>query len=138
MKLVIAGSRSISATAALRVLGEQWPSMPDLRWWRKPTHIISGGAPGVDRAAEVWARRLGIQPDVYLADWSRLGNRAGAIRNAEMAQLGDALIAIWDGKSNGTKHMIAAMRQAGKPIEVIDGPPPAQLAMPGFDRLPRR
>lgn len=31
---------------------------------------------------------------------------AGFKRNSEMARYADGLIAIWDGRSNGTKHMI--------------------------------
>jgi hypothetical protein len=35
-----------------------------------------------------------------------------------MAQMGDALVAIPEGKSKGTRNMILAMRLLGKPIFV--------------------
>lgn len=43
---------------------------------------------------------------LYPADWKKYGSSAGYIRNDEMAKYADCLIAFWDGKSKGTKHMI--------------------------------
>ena len=42
----------------------------------------------------------------FPADWDKYGKAAGYKRNEEMARNADALIAFWDGKSRGTKHMI--------------------------------
>lgn len=36
-----------------------------------------------------------------------------------MAGYADALIAIWDGKSRGTAHMIETMKKLGKPTFVF-------------------
>ena len=44
---------------------------------------------------------------------------AGKIRNRQMAQAGDILVAFWDGVSNGTAHMIQCMRTLGKPVVVV-------------------
>lgn len=52
----------------------------------------------------------------FPADWDRHGRAAGPIRNCQMAQYADALIAIWDGKSRGTKNMIDEMNKCGKPV----------------------
>ena len=46
------------------------------------------------------------------------GKRAGVRRNEEMADMADALIAIWDGSSPGTKHMIEVARRRGLKIYV--------------------
>lgn len=35
-----------------------------------------------------------------------------------MAQYADALIAVWDGESKGTLHMINSMNNIGKPVFV--------------------
>ena len=43
---------------------------------------------------------------MFLADWDQFGKSAGYKRNIQMAEHADALIAIWDGKSKGTMHMI--------------------------------
>ena len=49
----------------------------------------------------------------YPADWEQYGPRAGYIRNSEMAKVATHLIAFWDGRSKGTKHMIDIARKAG-------------------------
>ena len=51
-------------------------------------------------------------------DWDRYGRGAGFRRNTEMAEHADALVAVWDGASRGTKHMIDTMRRLGKKVYV--------------------
>ncbi len=70
------------------------------------TEIVSGGARGVDTSAEEYAQAEGIPIIVIKADWDKYGKSAGYKRNVEMANISDALIAVWDGESKGTKHMI--------------------------------
>lgn len=98
MKTIIAGSRSITNINIL------------LRAIRKsnikPSLVISGGAKGVDKLGEIWANKKEVPIKIYPADWNKFGKSAGYRRNVEMANNADALIAIWDGKSKGTKHMI--------------------------------
>jgi len=45
---------------------------------------------------------------------------AGFNRNGEMADYADALIAVWDGKSSGTAHMIDTMHRLNKPVCVLE------------------
>ena len=68
--------------------------------------IVSGGAIGADNLGQIYAIEKGYDIKVFPADWLKYGKRAGPIRNEEMAKYADALIAFWDGKSKGTKHMI--------------------------------
>ena len=75
--------------------------------------VISGGARGADAAGEMWAYVNNIPVEVFPADWDTHGKKAGILRNAEMAKHADALIALWDGKSRGTRDMIE--RMAKKP-----------------------
>lgn len=79
------------------------------------TTVISGGARGVDSLGEKWAENNGVEVQRYLADWDKYGKRAGIVRNKEMSLVGDALIAVWDGKSSGTKHMIDLMIKRRRP-----------------------
>ena len=46
--------------------------------------IVSGGASGTDARAERYAHEHGYSLQVFPADWSRYGNRAGYVRNREM------------------------------------------------------
>jgi hypothetical protein len=98
MKTIIAGSRTITDMAVLI------EAIKDANF--EITEIISGGARGVDSLAERYAQLIHIPSKVIDANWRLNGKLAGFVRNEEMAQQAEALIAIWDGQSKGTKHMI--------------------------------
>ncbi|RMH11289.1 MAG: DUF2493 domain-containing protein [Gammaproteobacteria bacterium] len=68
--------------------------------------IVSGGAKGVDALGERLARELGYPLKVFPADWTKHGKAAGPIRNRQMAEYADVLVAFWDGQSPGTRNMI--------------------------------
>lgn len=68
--------------------------------------VVSGGAKGVDALGERYSEEKGLNLKIFRADWETHGRAAGPIRNRKMAENADALIAIWDGKSRGTKNMI--------------------------------
>ena len=81
--------------------------------------IVSGGARGDDRLGERYARDRGLKLKKFPADWETHGKSAGMIRNKEMAEYADVLVAFWDGQSKGTKNMIDSMDKLGKPYRVI-------------------
>jgi hypothetical protein len=54
----------------------------------------------------------------FPADWDRFGRSAGPKRNKQMAEYGDALIAVWDGESRGTKTMIEFARERGLQVYI--------------------
>lgn len=68
--------------------------------------IVSGTAHGADILGEKYAQEKGYEIRRFPADWDSFGKSAGYIRNEQMAQNADALVAFWDGQSRGTKHMI--------------------------------
>ena len=86
----------------------------------KIVRVLSGTARGVDQAGERWAERNNIEFKRYPANWSEEGRAAGYNRNVVMACHADALIAIWNGKSKGTQHMIEIMREQDKPTFVLE------------------
>ena len=98
MKTIIAGTRDYSDYRGL------WLAIQELPW--KITEVLSGGCLGVDQLGEIWARSEQIPCVQFKPDWGKHGKAAGPIRNREMAQNAEALLAIWDGKSKGTKNMI--------------------------------
>ncbi len=73
--------------------------------------VVCGMARGADTLGEQYAKLRGYKVDYYPADWNRFGKAAGFIRNEQMAQNADALVAFWDGKSRGTKSMIDLGKQ---------------------------
>lgn len=80
--------------------------------------IISGGARGADVLGERYARERGYSLRVFPAEWDRFGRRAGYLRNVQMAEYADALLAFWDGLSRGTKNMIEEARSRGLKVGV--------------------
>jgi len=110
MRTIVAGSRSCKNYNTVAT------AIEDCGW--EVTTIISGTAGGVDTLGEVYAKDCSIPLIRMPADWSRYGRGAGKIRNIEMALVADALIAVWDGVSPGTGHMIDTARAKGLKIHV--------------------
>ena len=110
MKVIIAGSRSV--TDLKHVLEAISQSKYQI------TEVVSGTARGVDQLGETFANQNGIPIKQFPAEWSKYGLSAGPKRNVQMAEYADALIAVWDGVSRGTKHMVSTMTKLGKPTFV--------------------
>jgi len=81
--------------------------------------IVSGKARGADTLGERFAEERGMRIKEFPANWSRDGSAAGPIRNRQMANYADALIAFHDGRSRGTAHMIQVARDLGLKVRVI-------------------
>ena len=81
--------------------------------------IVSGCARGADTLGLRYASENAFDVEEYPADWDKYGKKAGYMRNVEMAENANALIAFWDGKSKGTKHMIDIATERNLPIRVI-------------------
>src|SRR5690606_6698690 len=73
--------------------------------------IVSGGARGADLLGEAYAKEHNYPLKKFPAKWGVHGKAAGPIRNQEMAEYSNALIAFWDEKSKGTKSMIDLARK---------------------------
>lgn len=87
-----------------------------------PSLVVSGGARGGDQAGERWASLHGVPVVVHKAEWNRpdgtIDRGAGHKRNVKMAERSEALIAIWDGQSPGTNHMIQTALARGLRVYV--------------------
>lgn len=125
MKVIIAGSRGITDPALIKeaVRLSQF----------KITEVVSGAARGVDTLGEGWASVNRLPVKQFPANWNLYGKAAGHIRNNEMASYADALIAIWDGESRGTKHMIYTAKNKGLLVYVHS----AITGQPAFYPLPK-
>lgn len=89
---------------------------------KRQTHsiiIVSGTARGADFLGEVYAKKNGFRVERYPANWDSDGKAAGPIRNAQMADVADALIAFWDGRSRGTKNMIDVATSKGLLVRTV-------------------
>lgn len=70
------------------------------------TGVVSGGGEGVDALGEEWARSRKMPVEVFEAQWDNYGKAAGPKRNQQMANIGEALIALPCQHSKGTRDMI--------------------------------
>lgn len=75
------------------------------------THIISGGAIGADTLAEEYADTFGIPKTIIKPEWSKFGRVAGFVRNKQIVDSCEQLIAFWDGYSKGTADTITYARK---------------------------
>lgn len=91
-------------------------AMRDVGW--RPSLVLSGTARGADQLGERWAEDNGLPVERYPADWDRYGRSAGYRRNALMAFLADGLVALWDGRSPGTRSMIELATRRGLAVHV--------------------
>ena len=116
-KVVIAGSRGFSNYRLLHDVCNRL-----LRDKRKEYNIVivSGHARGADECGERYASDEKFDLEIYPANWKKYGKSAGFRRNEEMANVADGLIAFWDGKSHGTKHMIDICNEKGIEVRVIN------------------
>lgn len=111
MNVIVAGGRDFNDYALLSTRLDQI---------FKDTNpvIVCGEARGADLLGRRYAVEHNLSILSYPANWS-LGKRAGFIRNEAMAKVADSLIAFWDGKSHGIKHMIETMQKLNKPVQII-------------------
>lgn len=114
MKVIIAGGRGFSDFQLMNskcneVLLESGEDI----------EIVSGTAKGADKMGEHYASIRGFGVKQFPANWGSHGKAAGYIRNKDMADYADMLIAFWDGESKGTQHMINLARERNLVVHVI-------------------
>jgi len=112
MKVVIAGDRDVTDRDLVWSIIDQSPF--------EITEVVCGKARGVDTLGEEWAEAHGIpvKPFPYIRG---VGKAGGPMRNKQMADYADALIAIWiRSKSKGTKDMITQAFKGGLHMYVVN------------------
>ena len=113
MKVIIAGSRDIKGPTWWVIKAIEASGF-DIK------EVVSGTARGIDTHGELWAKQHNKRITRFPADWDTYGKSAGYKRNEEMADYADALIAVWDGVSKGTKHMIDIATKKGLKVFVYE------------------
>lgn len=110
MKTIIAGGRDVHNYDALL------EAVSECAWGI--SSVVSGGATGADALGERYAESMNLKLELYIPDWDKHGRAAGPIRNRKMAENAEALIALWDGKTRGTKNMIETAQKLGLMVYV--------------------
>lgn len=81
--------------------------------------IISGGAKGIDTLASNYAKEKNISLIEFLPDYKKNGRAATFIRNREIVDNSNIVVAFWNGKSKGTKYTLDYARKKNKRIIVV-------------------
>ena len=69
---------------------------------------------------ERYAAEHGLSVEQFPAEWDVYHQGAGPIRNMQMVQNADAVVAFWDNESTGTKNLIECAKKTGVPCTVIN------------------
>ena len=109
MKTAVIGSRNINVSS-----DDIEKYLPD-----SCSEIVSGGANGVDACAKDYAVRRGISYTEFLPEYNNYRRGAPIVRNREIVDYSDNVLAFWDGASRGTLSVIKYCITAGKPCTVI-------------------
>lgn len=141
MRVIIAGSRGIKDAEAFNLICEavkesDWNVDEVISGAADGLPWDENGRKSVDTQAIMWAKENHIDYAVFPANWKKYNKAAGYKRNQKMAWYADVaykqlllsgkhkeedvadkykpgLIAIWDHKSSGTKHMIDIATELG-------------------------
>lgn len=84
-----------------------------------PDTVVHGDASGVDQIGGVWAQKIDAECETHPVPewaWEQIGRKAGPLRNQFMVNSVDAVVAIWDGESSGTKDTIRKAAAKGLPL----------------------
>ncbi len=118
--LIIAGSRSCNHPQDFNMLVDYIQQTID---FNNIKEVVSGKAKGADMLGEGYAKKHNIPIKQFLANWNKYGNKAGPIRNKQMADYAatnnGVLIVIWDGSSRGTISMMNEAKKLSIPIHII-------------------
>lgn len=78
---------------------------------------LHGGAKGFDTQVDVFARVHSIPAQVYLPDYEKYGRGAPLVRDREIVDNCDMLVALYDGrKTGGTAYTVNYAIKKHKPI----------------------
>lgn len=139
-RVIIAGGRDFEPSAqdyeTVAKLTSKYYDYHNKQHLGRGLEFITGTARGADMMPYTIYEERGVPYREFPAPWddtsgktsSQIGYRsngteywkgAGHYRNAQMADVADALILFWDGKSTGSRNMLKTMEKLGKPVRVI-------------------
>ena len=83
------------------------------------TEIVSGGAKGIDECAAAYAKVHDLKLTEFLPQYEKYKRGAPIVRNKQIVDYADLVLAFWNGKSKGTLSVIRYCEKTGKQCKVI-------------------
>jgi len=112
MKLLITGSRKATHEKDYQKL-----KTAVLKHYADATEILHGGAVGADTLAEILATEMELPTTVIKPNYNKHGQIAPLIRNTELVEKCDVVLAYFvDSKTGGTLDTAKKARRFKKPI----------------------
>ena len=122
-RVIIAGTREFDDVYLLFAIMDDYRKIAKELGKDDDYEVVCGGARGADAAGALWAYNRGLPVKHFPADWDADPRGAGYKRNEQMARYASErngmLVAFWDEKSKGTKHMIDLAKQYGLEVRII-------------------
>lgn len=109
MKVAVIGSRSFN----------DYEKLKDTLSKIDVSLLVSGGANGADKLGEQYANENNIPTKIFLPDWKKHGKAAGFLRNTDIINEAELVVAFWDQQSNGTRDSIQKAEKQGKKVMII-------------------
>ena len=109
MKTLIIGSRTF----------QDYPFLCQVLEDLSPSSVLSGGALGADSLAAIWAQQNHIPLQITKPDYNRFQRKAPLVRNKELVQKAEQVIAFWNGTSSGTAHALCLAKKARLPCFIF-------------------
>lgn len=118
--IAIVGSRRRASNADFEKLKDVFFSI-----YKDGDRIVSGGCPkGADRFAEIIAKTYQIPIMIYYANWNKHGKRAGFLRNTNIAEDADVVIAmVAHDRTGGTEDTVKKAIKLGKEMILLEVDP---------------
>lgn len=110
MKVGVVGSRSFTDYELMKKTLDEF----------EITEIISGGANGADKLAELYAFENKIPLKIFRPDWNKFGKRAGFLRNSDIVNNSEHVIAFWNTSSRGTLDSISKAKELNIPVTIVN------------------
>lgn len=112
-RLGIVGSRTFTSYSKFKKLVGSYIEANGI-----PSCIVSGGAKGADSLAERYAKENKIRMQIFLPEWNKYGKKAGLMRNTDIVNNSDVIIAIPTDSSVGTYDTIRKANKKGVSVHV--------------------
>jgi predicted Rossmann-fold nucleotide-binding protein len=131
MRVAIIGGRDFGLT--LKEQEWMWKKLDILRDQYQETAtpwsvVVSGGAKGADTVGKAWAKSRSLSfvlfKPYHLIDTTvSYHPRYFFIRNKQIVDNSDLIVAFWNGESAGTRHAIRYAKSSQKPVVIFDHEP---------------